>query len=436
MKVQEMNKVSFFEIDDWQTFITKALRWADNFKCFSYFNPNEIEYPFGAFEEAIYVSNSFHQFSSKGNHFEELYDFQKRSSTTVVCSLSYDLKNQLENLSSQNSDFIKFPLITAFESEVSIKFDRKKSGVFIHCKGNSKDIFQSILKQKTEKKNSRISSLKQRISRESYIQKVNSLRDHIIAGDIYEINFCMEFYTDESIIDSVDLYQKLIEISPSPFGVFHKSPSHYVLSSSPERFLKKEGRKLISQPIKGTIKRGKTEEEDIALAHQLRNDEKELSENMMIVDLVRNDLARSSVQGSVNVPELFGIYPFAQVHQMISTVESTIRSEMSYMDALTYAFPMGSMTGAPKVKSMELIEQYEESRRGIYSGAIGYIHPNGDFDFNVIIRSLIYNKESERLSFQVGSAVTYDSVAEKEYDECLLKAKGLLKLIKDNKKRG
>jgi para-aminobenzoate synthetase component 1 len=157
--------------------------------------------------------------------------------------------------------------------------------------------------------------------------------------------------------------------------------------------------------------------------------EKEKAENLMIVDLVRNDLARSSKTGSVKVEELFGIYSFSQVHQMISTVSSQIKETTSAVEAIKNAFPMGSMTGAPKVMAMELIEKYENTKRGLYSGAIGYFAPNSDFDFNVVIRSIQYNESKQYLNFEVGSAITYDSDANLEYEECLLKAQAMMKAL-------
>jgi para-aminobenzoate synthetase component 1 len=221
----------------------------------------------------------------------------------------------------------------------------------------------------------------------------------------------------------------LLQKSPTPFASYFKYDHQYLLCASPERFIKKSGDKLFSQPIKGTIKRGVDEAEDAQLKNELLHSEKELAENLMIVDLVRNDLARSSKTGSVNVDELFGIYSFKQVHQMISTVSSIIKNDTHIIDAIKHAFPMGSMTGAPKIMAMELIEKYETTKRGLYSGAIGYIAPNGDFDFNVVIRSLQYNAATKYLSYEVGSAITFDSIAEQEHDECLLKAKAIMDVL-------
>jgi len=201
------------------------------------------------------------------------------------------------------------------------------------------------------------------------------------------------------------------------------------LSASPERFLKKINNKLISQPIKGTIKRGGSKIEDENLKFALKNDNKELAENIMIVDLVRNDLTRTVLNASVKVEELCEIYSFKQVHQMISTISAEIDNNLALSDIFKNTFPMGSMTGAPKIRAMEIIEKYEKTKRGLYSGAVGYINPKGDFDFNVVIRSIFYNSENNYLSFTVGGAITANSVPENEYNECLLKAKAILEVL-------
>jgi len=225
------------------------------------------------------------------------------------------------------------------------------------------------------------------------------------------------------------LFLRLNELAKAPFSSFYKKNNQYLLCASPERFLKKQGQQLISQPIKGTIKRGNTPVEDSGLQTALQHSTKDRAENVMIVDLVRNDLTRSSQTGTIRVEELFGVYPFEQVNHMISTITSTLRENVHAVDVIRHTFPMGSMTGAPKVMSMQLIEQYEQTRRGLYSGTVGYFTPEGDFDFNVVIRSMLYNASSRYLSFQVGGAIVYDSVPEREYEECLLKAKAMLETV-------
>ena len=246
---------------------------------------------------------------------------------------------------------------------------------------------------------------------------------------MYEMNFCMEFFSKNAVFDPVDVFLRLNALSPMPFATFQKFSEGYLMSASPERFLKKKEDLIISQPIKGTARRGKNKTEDEKLRKELLYSEKERAENLMIVDLVRNDLAKSAVLGTVKVDELFGIYSYSKIHQMVSTVSAKANPELNFVDIIKNAYPMGSMTGAPKVSAMKLIENYENSRRGLFSGAAGFIKPNGDFDFNVVIRSLIYNSKTKTISFHVGSAITYDSDPEKEYQECLLKASAIMQVL-------
>jgi para-aminobenzoate synthetase component 1 len=252
------------------------------------------------------------------------------------------------------------------------------------------------------------------------------LKQHIQSGDIYEINFCQEFFSEATQFNPLETYINLKQFSPTPFSAYYRSNHHYLICASPERFLMKKGNEVISQPIKGTIKRGTDIVEDEKLKKQLKNDEKERAENIMIVDLVRNDLSRIAKEGSVKVNELCKIYSYPQLHQMISTISAKVDKQLDFTEIIKACFPMGSMTGAPKIKAMELIEKYESFKRGLFSGSVGYITPEGDFDFNVVIRSLFYNSVNHYLSFMVGSAITAKSDPEKEYEECLLKAKGIL----------
>lgn len=359
-----------------------------------------------------------------GNAFEQLKNFHSQHSNWILGFLGYDLKNEVEKLSSSNFDGLGFSVLYFFVPQVLVLVKGEELTIEAD---NPQEVFAAIQSVTVPEGNSRKSiSFTPRIKKEDYIQKVEKVRRHIEEGDVYELNLCMEFYTDKAEINPLPTYLDLIKLSPVPFAAYGKLENrHYVMCASPERFMKKTGDRLISQPIKGTAKRGKTAEEDEMLKQALLNSEKERAENVMIVDLVRNDLARSSATGTVKVDELFGIYTFPQVHQMVSTISGTMRQNLHWADAIARAFPMGSMTGAPKVKAMELIEQYEETMRGLFSGAIGYITPEGDFDFNVVIRSLLYNSQNQYLSYQVGGAVTYDSDPEQEYQECLLKAKAI-----------
>jgi para-aminobenzoate synthetase component I len=367
---------------------------------------------------------------------EQLQSFYDENKSWIFGALSYDLKNEIEDISSQHLDDVGFPLVHFFIPEVTIQVKGNDHFVYydedVTSIDSAKRIYDVVFSntEKAEKIIPAKAEIKKRISKEEYLKSFNNIRAHVMRGDIYEINFCQEFYSDNAEIDPVTVFEKLNAISEAPFAAFCKFNDQFVLSSSPERFLKKEGPRLITQPIKGTAKRAQDIEEDEKLKTMLKNDPKEQNENVMIVDLVRNDLSRVAKKGSVKVDELFGVYSFRQVHQLISTVSCELKDDVTFIDILKSAFPMGSMTGAPKVSAMKLIEKFESTKRGIYSGALGYISPEKDFDFSVVIRSIIYNSINHYLSFMVGSAITANAEAEKEYEECMLKAKAMLEVLK------
>ena len=373
--------------------------------------------------------------TDRKNAFEQLQLFCDLNKGWLFGYLTYELKNSTEELSSKNTDGLAFPLLHFFSPKVVIEID--ELNCYVHFDDefitkNEAEAIYSLATGETESLNATVPppvSIKPAISKDAYIDSVYKLKDHIRNGDIYEINFCQEFFAENAYIDTCNVYKKLNSISSAPFSAFCKFEHHYLLCASPERFLQKRSNRLISQPIKGTIKRSENKQEDEALKSELRNNLKEQSENVMIVDLVRNDLSRIAKRGSVNVEELFGIYSFKQLNQMISTVSCELKEGISFTDVLRSTFPMGSMTGAPKVSAMRLIEQYESTKRGLYSGAVGYIHPNGDFDFNVVIRSILYNSKNKYVSFMAGSAITDKADPEQEYKECLLKAKAMFEVL-------
>ena len=366
---------------------------------------------------------------------EEFYNAQKNN--WLFGYLSYDLKNEIEQLNSNNDDAIQFPLLHFFVPELVIEIDKENTTLTYNDSYTSEDramaIYKTATDYKDENENNTIENnpnkIISKITREEYIASVKKLKEHISKGDIYEVNFCQEFFSEQAHINPIDLYTKLNNISQAPFSAYYQTNNYHLLSSSPERFIKKTADQLISQPIKGTAKRAADKNEDEQLKHELKNSEKERSENVMIVDLVRNDLSKVAQKGTVQVGELFGIYSFKQVHQMISTISCTLKEDTTFIDIIKSTFPMGSMTGAPKHSAMQLIEKHESTKRGLYSGAVGYISPNGDFDFNVVIRSILYNANNNYLSFMVGSAITNKSDAESEYDECLLKAKAMFEVL-------
>jgi len=362
------------------------------------------------------------------NAFDDLKQYQQITKDWLFGYLSYDLKNDIEDLHSNNFDGLDFPDLFFFQPKKMflLKGNQLEIQYLNMCDDEVEGDFKEIvLSQKSKVKSQKAINIEQRISKEKYLEKVSKILEHIHRGDIYEANFCMEFFIENTTINPLEKFLKLNEISKSPLAVYFKNNKQFLLSASPERYLKKEEELLISQPIKGTAKRFQDPIEDEKSKNQLALDPKERAENIMVSDLVRNDLSRTAQKGSVKVEELCGIYSFEQVHQMISTITSKLDSQYAVVDAIKTTFPMGSMTGTPKVSVLKIIEELEETKRGLYSGAVGYFSPNGDFDFNVVIRSILYNQEKNYVSFSVGSAITSQSVPEKEYEECLLKAKAM-----------
>ena len=366
------------------------------------------------------------------NAFEDLKQYQQTTKDWLFGYLSYDLKNDVEALHSNNFDGLDFPDLFFFQPKkiVTLKGNQIEIQYLTMCDDEVEEDFEEIVKGQESRANSQeIPIIQQRISKESYINKVSKILEHIHRGDIYEANFCMEFFVENANINPLEKFLKLNEISKSPLAVFFKNNTHFLLSASPERYLKKEGELVISQPIKGTAKRFLDAIEDEKSKSELASDPKERTENIMITDLVRNDLSRTAQKGSVKVEELCGIYSFEQVHQMISTITSKLDHQYTVADVIKTTFPMGSMTGTPKVSVLKIIEELEETKRGLYSGAVGYFTPNSDFDFNVVIRSILYNQEKKYASFSVGSAITSQSIPKMEYEECLLKAKAMREVL-------
>lgn len=344
--------------------------------------------------------------------------------------LGYELKDEIEGLHSSHPDRIGFPDLFFFEPEVMVRL----SPSWMHIEAEDPGmIYQAILETAADSPGILINEgtrIQGRLSKEEYISVVEKLRRHILRGDCYEINFCQEFFALQADLDPVKLYQQLSSISPNPFSALYRKGEQWLVCASPERFLRREGNRLLSQPIKGTSRRFVADAQaDAQSREQLYRSEKDRSENVMVVDLVRNDLSRVCTEGSVKVDELYGVYAFPQVHQMISTVSGELRKGVFFADIIRACFPMGSMTGAPKKKVMELIEKYEPSRRGIFSGALGYIAPGGDFDFNVVIRSILYHAGTGYLSIPVGSGITYYSDPLKEWEECELKIAGMREVL-------
>ncbi len=418
-----------FYTSDPDTFKVKALLWGNTFREVCYFDSNHHKDPYTVFDCLIAAGAKEKLTLSAGTAFKQLEDFLKDNTGYIPGYFSYDLKNEIEDLQSNNPDYLNFPDLYFFIPENTILI--KGSEVQIYS-ADAEEIWEIISNYDIPTpRDGHPVTISARFTKNEYEQTVREIKDHIQRGDIYEINLCQEFYAQDAEIDPLNTFFRLNKISPTPFSSYLKLDQHYIISATPERFLSRRGRKLISQPIKGTSARNADVQKDEDQKKNLQTDEKELAENVMIVDLVRNDLTKSAKPGTVKVEELFGIYSFRQVHQLISTVVCERQDGLSNTRIISNTFPMGSMTGAPKISAMVLAELYEKSKRGVYSGAVGYFGPNGDFDFNVIIRTLLYNKENKYLSFHAGGAITIDSDPGKEYEECLLKAEAIIEVLKE-----
>jgi len=424
--------VKTFILENVLEFKQRLLQWSQSYEEIIWLDSNtynnQVEY------EAILAVEAFTALKTDANQsFDKLEEYQSTTKDYLFGYLSYDLKEATENLTSKNFDDLHFPDLYFFQPKKIIKVKDNRAE-FLYLKMVDDEIekdYNSISALTTPSTISKETTIfTPRISKENYLEKVGKMKDHIQRGDIYEANFCQEFYIENQEIDPLQSYLELNEISSPPFAAFLRLEEHYALSASPERYIKKQGKKIISQPIKGTAKRLNKPEEDEILKSNLQIDPKEIAENVMIVDLVRNDLSKTAFRGSVNVEELCKLYTFKQVHQLISTISSQIREDVTPVEVLKTTFPMGSMTGAPKVSAMKIIEELEETKRGLYSGSIGYFTPGGDFDFNVVIRSILYNDHQKYTSCSVGSAITIQSIPENEYEECLVKVKALKEAIR------
>jgi len=414
------------------SFKKQLLTWAQQFREVVFMDSNDYPQEYSSYDCILAVDTFTSIKTDYHNAFDDLKQYQQITKDWLFGYLSFDLKNDIEVLHSNNFDGLDFPDLFFFQPKkiFLLKGNQLEIQYLNMCDDEVEDDFKEIVEsQKSKGESQKSINIEQRISKEKYLEKVSKILEYIHRGDIYEANFCIEFFIENATINPLEKFLKLNEISKSPLAVYFKNNKQFLLSASPERYLKKEGELLISQPIKGTAKRFPDPIEDEKSKKQLALDPKERAENIMVSDLVRNDLSRTAQKGSVKVKELCGIYSFEQVHQMISTITSKLDSQYAVVDVIKTTFPMGSMTGTPKVSVLKIIEELEETKRGLYSGAVGYFTPNGDFDFNVVIRSILYNQEKKYVSFSVGSAITSQSVPENEYEECLLKAKAMREVL-------
>lgn len=348
-------------------------------------------------------------FTTNNNHpegfetaFYELGERQTEPINNAVVKINYSHKNHL--LNNQSSHKFFYPI-------------KNKKVIDV------KEFYSTGNEEPTKIK------LHTHTNKEAYIQRVQALKKHIQLGNIYEINFCIEFEANDVEINPINVFKKLNSLAEAPYAALTKLDDIYIISASPELFLKKQNEVLITKPIKGTAKRGNTAIEDENIKQQLHLSLKERTENVMIVDVARNDFSIIAQQASVTVPKLYAIESYKTVHQMVSTVQCRIKPNLTFNTIINATFPMPSMTGAPKLRAMELIDEFEQFKRQHYSGALGYIDEQDNFTLSVLIRTIIYDSKYKRLTFAVGSAITHLCDAEEEYNECLLKAKALIEAV-------
>ena len=369
---------------------------------------------------------------SNASEIEQLNVWLKEKTLPVFGYLSFEAKklfekNAYENCCSDGSELVYF-----FEPEHIWKEENGTWICITEEQPNERSVIEDFL---SNYKNIEQSSNEEKLvfemleTKDSYIEKIERILGDIQRGDYYETNFCMPLQAKGLLNDAFAHFSKMNNATEAPHAVYFNGNNLQLLCTSPERFIQKKGNEIISQPIKGTIKRGANSIEDEENKMVLRTSKKERSENIMIVDLVRNDLSRIAEKASVQVTSLCELHTFKTLHHLISTVEAKLPSNITFTQILAATFPMGSMTGAPKISAVQHMEKLEVLDRGIYSGTFGIIEPNGNFDFNVIIRSAVYNKEKKQTTIKVGSAITHASNAESEYDECLLKAASTLSIF-------
>lgn len=427
-----------YSIKDPAAFKRRLFLWGQQYREVAWLDSNGHRDSYSGFDALLAVGAASALIQEYPGAFEALKTYRHQTNDWLFGYLSYDLKNDLEALESRNFDGLRLPELCFFQPLKIIRV-RGHLAEFLYLDADRARMEADFKSISDTPQNSEVSGTRHRgtlkvqlrIFKDAYFRKVAEMQRHIARGDIYEANFCQEFFAEDAVIDPPETYMRLNERSRAPFAAFLKWKEAYLLSASPERFLRKAGQQITSQPMKGTAGRSADPEEDLFLKSELQRDPKERAENIMIVDLVRNDLSRVALRGSVAVSDVCEVRTYRQVHQMISTVSARVEPGFDPVSVLQQAFPMGSMTGVPKLSAMRLIERLEASKRGVYSGALGYFDPMGDFDFSVLIRSILYNSRARYVSYSVGSAITSASDPQKEYQECLLKARAMREVLEN-----
>ncbi len=413
-----------FLVHDQASLKNKMLSWIKQFNIFCFLDSHHYELPPHRFNMVAGAGASA-SFTSLAQDFSAIDEFIQPGKWTFG-HISYEQGAAWHGVNTIKKDPVAFPPFFFFRPEHVLVLE---NGVLLVESAEPDKIYEEILAMESTATPGSSIPMEPRLSHDAYLERIAAIKAHILRGDAYEVNFCQEFFAEDVEADPAELYKALSQLSPNPFSGFYRVNDQYLVCASPERFLFREGETLISQPMKGTSKRWDDPSADEASRKELFESAKDRSENVMVVDLVRNDLSRVCRAGSVEVEELFGIYSFPNVHQMVSTVKGRLETNVYFSHIIKASFPMGSMTGAPKKRVIEIIDRYEPVARGIFSGSIGYIDPQGNFDLNVVIRSMMYNAATGYLSYQVGSGITFYSQPEKEWEECLLKGMAIKKVL-------
>jgi len=389
--------------------IVDALRSDDN--VLEFVNPHDRCYgPQGPLKFDRLLGAGIHRefIGSTESDFQELKKWLSISNDFAFGHFTYDVKDLLESLGSNHRPRVAFPMFRFFIPQHVAILNEGEWKIHSHNPLPIPIVNKAL--------NVSIGTIQSRFAKEDYLSNVQAILRHIQLGDIYETNFCIEHFAEKSSIDPPLLFEQMLVNTKAPFSCRVAHGGRHLLCASPERFMAKVGSRVFSQPMKGTNRRQ--------------------PDNATAMEALRNDLSKFAKRGSVKVDELCEVYPFAHVNQMVSTVSCELREDAHPLDMLLGAFPMGSMTGAPKLRAMQLMEDYEGFGRGLFSGAVGYFTPDLDFDFNVVIRSILYDEQTGNLSFPTGSAITINSDPRREWEECQLKAEAMRRLLKAHAEQG
>ena len=368
-----------------------------------------------------------------GDNFEELTNIVQNSKNKMwFGGLNYELCSNFENFNFSNKKYISLPLIFFSSYKLILEFNHKTQKLKAFTKNN--EYINLVLNYKKNNKNNLAKIIVDKIysnfTDSTYIESIKSIKENIANGDFFQANLTRKFYGDLNLapnnLQSFLFFKELCKVSPANYSSYFAFDNNFIISSSPELFLKKSHDVIMSRPIKGSIQRGKDAIEDENLKNYLQNSPKELAENLMIVDLARNDFGRFCEIDNVKVNKLFSLNSYSTIHHLSSEISGKIAKNFSIFDAIKFCFPPASMTGAPKIKVIETLYEIEKIHRGIYSGALGYIG-NDELNLAVVIRTLIIS--NNKFEFQVGGGITFDSNEEEELDEIYVKAKAIAKIL-------